>query len=109
MTTLIELQIEDIELKDLEQGIKVLALPDLTEEERNIIDPIVAPTSGLRIQICDIIEDNKKYFLSNRKLFLFLRVFKAISQHYKEIKGNQKLNILLVTDDRPSKDIRLRN
>ena len=104
---MIELEVEGIELEDSEGGIKILKLPELTETERNIIDPIVAPTSGLRIQICDIIEENKKYYLPNSKLFLFLRVFKAISQHYIEIKGNQNLKILIVTDNRPSKDLLL--
>ncbi|UCD02048.1 MAG: hypothetical protein JSV23_03230 [Promethearchaeota archaeon] len=100
---------EDIELEQLEEGIKVLKLPELTEEEKSIINPIVAPTSGLRIQLLDIEKkDNKdKYILTNRKLFLFLRVFKAISQKFKEMKNNQNLKILIVTDDRPSKQILL--
>lgn len=107
MTSLIELEIESVELEDSEGGSKILKLPELTETEKDIIDPIIAPTSGLRIQICDIIEENKKYYIPNRKFFLFLRVFKAISQHYIEIKGNQNLKILIVTDDRPSKNLLL--
>lgn len=79
----------------------------MTEREKNIINPIVAPTSGLRIQICDIIEENKRYYLPNRKLFLFLRVFKAISQHYIELKGNRNLKVLIVTDNRLSKSLLL--
>jgi len=108
VTHLIELDIEDIKLEDSEQGIKILKLPELTEEEKNIINPIVAPTSGLRIQICDIIEENKKYYLPSRNLCLFLRVFKAISQQYIELKGNQKLNVLIVTDNRLSRSILLK-
>jgi hypothetical protein len=107
VTSLIELEVESVELEDSEGGTKILKLLELTEEEKDIIDPIVAPTSGLRIQLCDIIEENKKYYLSNSKLFLFLRVFKAISQHYVEIKGNQNLNVLIVTDNRPTKDLLL--
>lgn len=107
MTSLIKLEIESVELEDSEGGSKILKLPELTETEKDIIDPIIAPTSGLRIQICDIIEENKKYYIPNRKFFLFLRVFKAISQHYIEIKGNQNLKILIVTDDRPSKNLLL--
>ena len=79
----------------------------MTEREKNIINPIVAPTSGLRIQICDIIEENKRYYLPNRKLFLFLRVFKAISRHYIELKGNRNLKVLIVTDNRLSKSLLL--
>lgn len=101
-------EIEDVQFDREEGGIKTLKLPDLAESEKEIIDPIVAPTSGLRIQIYDITEEGKKYMLPNRKLFLFLRVFKAISQQYIEIKGNQNLKILIVTDNRPSKDILLR-
>ena len=107
VTSLIELEVESVELEDSEGGTKILKLLELTEKEKDIIDPIVAPTSGLRIQLCDIIEENKKYYLSNSKLFLFLRVFKAISQHYVEIKGNQNLNVLIVTDNRPTKDLLL--
>ena len=107
MNKLIELEVEGIELEDLKGGNKILKLPKLTEQEITIIDPIVAPTSGLRIQLCDTIEENKKYYLPNRRLFLFLRVFKAISQHYRELKGDQKLNILIVTDNRPTKELLL--
>ncbi|GAH11935.1 unnamed protein product, partial [marine sediment metagenome] len=73
------------------------------------IDPIVAPTSGLRIQILDQIEKKgkKKLLLTNRKLFLFLRVFKAISQQYIEMKKGKNLKILIVTDNRPTKSILL--
>jgi len=87
----------------------ILKLPDLTDKEIKIVDPIVAPTSGLRIQILDILEQEgtKKYCLTNRKLFLFLRVFKAISQKFKEMKDGKDLKVLIVTDDRPSKKVLL--
>lgn len=88
-------------------GIKILKLPELTEEEKRIIDPIVAPTSSLKIQVLDVeIRDGKeRYLLPLRKFFLFLRVFKAISQKFKDMKKNQNLKILIVSDNRPSKDI----
>jgi len=103
---LVEFEIEDIEFEEGKNGTKIIKLPSLTEEEINLIDPIVAPTSGLRIQIYDITE-KEKYFLPKKKLFLFLRIFKAISQKFREMKNNQNLKILLFTDDRPSKDILL--
>ncbi|GAH52401.1 unnamed protein product, partial [marine sediment metagenome] len=87
----------DFELEDIpfiEDGdFRTLKLPELTEEERFLVDPLVAPTSGLRIQILENIEKEgkKKYLLPNRKLFLFLRVFKAISQKYKEMKEGKNL------------------
>jgi len=106
---LIEYKIDDVKLDERANGIKILKLPDLNEEEKKKVDPIVAPTSGLRIQIFDIeeIEGKKKYTLPNRNLFLFLRVFKAISQKFKELKSNQNLKVLIVTDNRPSKNILL--
>ena len=99
---------EDIEFDQTEGVVKTLKLPGLSESEKNIIDPLVAPTSGLRIQIYDVIEENKKYLLLNRRLLLFLRVFKAISQQFIELNGDQNLKILIVTDNRPSKDLLLR-
>jgi len=105
-----QIEIENVKLEDGEGGSKVIKLPELTDEEIRIVDPIVAPTSGLRIQLFDIIKegDKEKYFLTNRKFYLFMRVFKAISQKYRELKNNQNLKILIVTDNRPSKDILLK-
>ncbi|MHA1670713.1 MAG: hypothetical protein ACTSV5_09055 [Promethearchaeota archaeon] len=106
--SLIDFEIEEVNSYKEEDPDTIL-LPELTEEEKRLIDPLVAPTSGLRIQIFDIREQNNKtlYFLTQRKLFLFLRVFKAISSKYKNLKKNENLNVLIVTDNRPSKDILL--
>ncbi len=110
MNILIDYEIEDIKFEQLEEGIKILKLPELTEDEKKIIDPIVAPTSGLRIQILDVNKegDKESYILTKRKLSLFLRIFKAISQKFKELKADQILKILIFTDNRPSKDILLK-
>ena len=107
--SLIDFEIEEVNSYKKEDRDTIL-LPELTEEEKRLIDPIVSPTSGLRIQIFDIREQKDKnlYFLTQRKLFLFLRVFKAISLKYKKLKDNKNLNVLIVTDNRPSKDILLR-
>jgi hypothetical protein len=96
---MVDFKTEDIQFNQTEGVIKTLKLPKLSESEKDTIDPLVAPTSGLRIQIYDIIEENEEYFLPNKKFFLFLRVFKAISQQYIELKGNQNLKILIVTDN----------
>ncbi|MFX1276615.1 MAG: hypothetical protein ACFFBP_05445 [Promethearchaeota archaeon] len=104
---MIEFKIEDIELEGDSEGIAILKLPELTEAEKNIINPIVAPTSGLRIQIYDIIKEDQ-YLLTRRNLYLFLRVFRAISDKFKDITNNKKLKILIVTDDRPSRKILLK-
>ncbi len=102
-------RIEDIEFEHLEEGIKVIRLPELTENEKNIINPIVAPTSGLRIQLLEVqqLADKEPYLLTKRKFLLFLRMFKAISSKFKEMKRNQNLKVLIFTDDRPTKDILL--
>ncbi len=100
---LIKFEMETIPLEKLEGGINSIELPDLSEQEREILDPIVAPTSGLRIQIYEI-KDENHYLLTKNKFFLFLRFFRAISDKYKELKNGQNLKILIVTDDRPSNE-----
>lgn len=106
----INFEVEKVEFKRIEDNVDLIELPELTNEEKNIIDPVVAPTSGLRIQIYDIDESGDKtvYKLTRRKLFLFLRVFKAISLKFKQMDNHKNLNLLIVTDDRPSSDILLR-
>lgn len=105
----INFEVENVEFKQVEENINLLELQELPEEEKNIIDPVVAPTSGLRIQIYDIDDSGKKtrYILTRRKLFLFLRVFKAISLKFKQMDNHKNLKILIVTDDRPSSNILL--
>ncbi|HUW89471.1 MAG TPA: hypothetical protein VMV43_03030 [Candidatus Nanopelagicaceae bacterium] len=105
---MIEFELEEFSLIDRGKY-KVLRLEELTEDERYLVDPIVDPTSGLRIKILDKLEiaGSEKYVLTRRKLFLFLRVFKAISQKFKEIKDSKNLKVLIVTDDRPTKNILL--
>ena len=106
---LIDFELEDVLFID-SGAYRTLKLPELTKEEKFLIDPIVAPTSGLRLQILDQIEKKgkKNLILTNRKLFLLLRVFKAISQQYKEMKKGKNLKILIVTDNRPTKSILLK-
>jgi phosphomannomutase len=104
---LINFNIEDIAINEDANGLSIIKLPELTEVERNIINPLVAPTSGLRVQVYDQVKEND-YILTKRKLYLFLRVFKAISHKAKEMINNPNLKILIVTDNRPSKDIMLK-
>ncbi|TXT61677.1 MAG: hypothetical protein BAJALOKI3v1_760016 [Promethearchaeota archaeon] len=105
----IDFEVESIQFKQIDGNIKVIELPELSEEEKSIIDPMVAPTSGLRIQIYDIDKSSQgtTYSLTRGKLFLFLRVFKAISLKFKEMDEHKNLNVLIVTDDRPSSEILL--
>ncbi len=109
MKRLFNFELEDLIFNQLEDNIKVIKLPELTEEENKIINPIVAPTSGLRIQLLDIKREDQepKYVLTFRKLSLFLRVFRAISEKFKEMNKAQNLKILIVSDNRPTKEILL--
>jgi len=104
---MIKFNIEDIKLDKGNNHLATIKLPELTEAEKDIINPIVAPTSGLRIQIYNILNENE-YFLPKENLYLFLRVFRAISEKYREITNNQKLKVLIVTDDRPSRSLLLK-
>jgi len=66
---LLEFELEEFSLIDLGKY-KTLKLEELTEEERYLVDPIVAPTSGLRIKILDkFAADSEKIVLTKRKLF----------------------------------------
>ena len=67
MDILIKFKIEDIKLEKTTDNTYTIKLPELSEQEKFLIDPIVAPTSGLRIQIYDVIEENRQYLLTNKK------------------------------------------
>ena len=109
MTT-IEFHQEEVSLKEVDEHTRRLDLPELTEEEINILDPLVAPTSGLRIELCEAEEDGDtlKLTLEHRKLFLFLRFYKALSLKFKELHNEENPNVLIMTDDRPTADLCLK-
>ena len=85
-----------------ETDCNTIKLDDLNEEERKIIDPLVPPTSGLRMVIFDV--ENKRYKMTRKQTFYFLRVIKGISVVAKEELKKENPNVLIVTDDRPSAD-----
>ncbi len=91
-----------IELLNMESrdGKKIIALPPLSNEEEEIINPIVPPTSGIRMNIYD--KQNKTYVMTKRAQYMFLRVFKAVSEISKEEIKKSNPGVLLVSDDRPS-------
>jgi hypothetical protein len=68
---MIDYKLEDIPFEDV-GNYKILNLPPLTKDEINIIDPIVAPTSGLRIQILETHAQGgwKSSFRPKRHLYL---------------------------------------
>ena len=96
-----EFKIEKLNFEEFEDY-NLIRLPDLNEEEQKIVDPIVPPTSGLRIKLFDSIEPSGTYLLTNQKLFLYLRVAKAISTKYQEDFNEENPKILIVSDCRPS-------
>ncbi|MCP4761705.1 MAG: hypothetical protein GY870_07985, partial [archaeon] len=96
---------EKITENEENEDYNVIKLEDLTEDAKNIINPLVPPTSGLRMEIFEI--ENEKYTLKKQKLFHFIRVIKGISLTAKEELGKDNPSVLIVSDDRPSADILL--
>ncbi|TXT56342.1 MAG: putative Phosphomannomutase [Promethearchaeota archaeon] len=105
----IAFEVEELTFKKGKDNTKILVLPELTEEEKDILDPIIAPTSGLRIQIYDKQEsdENIKFILRERTMCLFLRFFKAISIKFQEMSDEKNPKMLIFTDDRPSSQLLL--
>jgi len=105
----IDFKHEEISLKQIDEHTSRLDLPALTEEEKGILDPLVAPTSGLRIELCEAEEEGETLILTldERKVFLFLRFYKALSLKFKELHKEEHPNVLIVTDDRPTADMLL--
>lgn len=99
-----EITIEKIEEIN-ENGFNVIKLAPLTEDEEEEINPLVPPTSGLRMEILDA--EGDKYILSKKKCMHFIRVMKAIAVVAKQELKNNSPSILIVTDDRPSADVLL--
>ena len=91
-----------IELLNLESkdGKEKISFPPLSEEEIEIINPIVPPTSGIRMKIYE--KRNNTYHMTKRAQYMFLRVFKAVSEISKEEINKNNPGVLLVSDDRPS-------
>ena len=100
-------KIEELKLIEYEDYNQI-NLFDLSEEEKLIVDPIVPPTSGLRIQLFEELDEPDSYFLPNTKLLLYLRVAKAISLKYKELFDENNPKILIVSDSRPSSNYLVR-
>ncbi len=100
-------KIEELKLIEYEDYNQINLL-DLSEEEKLIVDPIVPPTSGLRIQLFEELDEPDSYSLPNTKLLLYLRVAKAISMKYKELFDENNPKILIVSDSRPSSNYLVR-
>jgi phosphomannomutase len=92
-------RIEPIEIQSIE-GAKKILLPPLTQDQKDIINPIVPPTSGIRMEIYEKRED--EYIMKVDAQYMFLRVFKAVSDIGIKELNKKSPKVLLVSDDRPS-------
>ena len=77
-----------------------IELPALSAHQKEIINPIVPPTSGIRMEIYE--KRGDLYYMPAEAQYMFFRVFKAVNEIAKmEIKKDRP-TVLLVSDDRPS-------
>ncbi|MHA1731863.1 MAG: hypothetical protein ACTSU5_07960 [Promethearchaeota archaeon] len=77
-----------------------LELPPCSPQEEEIVNPLIPPTSGIRIELLKNAGDGA-YVAPASTHGLFLRIFAAISDVCGEMKGD-KLRVLLVSDERPT-------
>ncbi|MHA1793605.1 MAG: hypothetical protein ACTSVI_13250 [Promethearchaeota archaeon] len=84
-----------------EKGFQKIELTELNDSEKETINPIVPPTSGIRIKLLK--KENDHYNCLSRDFYLFLRIFKAISIQLKELL-KKPANILITSDERPTSD-----
>lgn len=99
---MIHSKIEKLNLQDKADKHYIL-LPALTSEQEEMINPLVPPTSGIRMILME--EKGDEFFISAERQYLFLRVFKAISDIAKSEFSKDSLGILLTSDDRPSANL----
>jgi len=84
---------------ELKNGYDTIILPSLTQEQQEVINPIVPPTSGIRMKILDDPHDDQ-YEMPAWRQYMFFRVFKAVSQVAKKELNKTQPGLLLVSDDR---------
>nr|MDO8087535.1 hypothetical protein [Candidatus Sigynarchaeum springense] len=96
------IQFECLKLEHIDGGEKVL-LPDMTAEQVEDIDPLIPPTSGIRLRILDRIEGGM-FTCPASKYTQFLRLFKAISLILQEHLG-RRARIIVTSDERPTSDM----
>ncbi|MHA1339338.1 MAG: hypothetical protein ACTSRZ_04520 [Promethearchaeota archaeon] len=97
-----EFKVETIEEENYNEY-SIIKLDELESYEKEKINPLVPPTSGLRMEIFDV--EGNKYIMTKKKICYFLRVMKAIAVIGKKELRKGDPSILIVTDDRPSADI----
>ncbi|MHA1602895.1 MAG: hypothetical protein ACTSVU_04705 [Promethearchaeota archaeon] len=88
---------------DEEKQLESVLLSPLTSQQKEIINPLVPPTSGIRMVILDEDKLNSgQYFMPKYRQEMFLRVFKAVSEIGKKELRKEHPGVLLVSDDRPT-------
>ena len=80
---------------------EIISLPVLPEEKIKMINPLIPPTSGIRLKLLE--QKEKRYFCSAENYSMFLRLFNAIGALMTERSGNGA-NILITSDERPTSD-----
>nr|MDO8116028.1 hypothetical protein [Candidatus Sigynarchaeota archaeon] len=78
-----------------------IVLPGLSLDEREMIDPIIPPTSGIRINLLE--REGEEFVCKASKYALFLRLFKAISNILKN-ENAKGAKVLVTSDERPTSD-----
>ncbi len=102
----LDLHIEPIPFEEqVETNDHILHLPPLTPEEEEIINPIIPPTSGIRMEILE--KKKEGYRMPFRNQCLFLRVFKGIAQVMRKTLQKDQIHVFMASDDRPTADILL--
>ncbi|MHA1683107.1 MAG: hypothetical protein ACTSUE_19365 [Promethearchaeota archaeon] len=96
----ISIDFENLTIKK-DGGSTRIVLPRLSKQEEEIINPIIPPTSGIRIELLE--EKDGRYWCAAGRYCLFLRIFKAISTTLKEQLG-RSARILITSDERPTAD-----
>ncbi len=95
----VDLIFEELPSRD-EGDTLTFSLPQLTEAERGEIDPLVPPTSGIRLRVMEQKGPNQ-YVTTKSCQGMFLRILKATATECEKRLG-RKYRILIVSDDRPS-------
>ncbi|MFX0103693.1 MAG: hypothetical protein ACFFCS_29290, partial [Candidatus Hodarchaeota archaeon] len=96
----ITISYEELNVKMQDNWQKVL-LPDVSPEFEDDINPIIPPTSGIRIELLE--KRGDEYYCPVSRYSLFLRIFKSISMILSE-KMDHPAKILVTSDERPTSD-----
>ncbi len=95
----VHLEFEELPSRD-EGDATIFSLPPLTEAERGEIDPMVPPTSGIRLRVMNQ-KGPDQYIITKSYQGMFLRILKATAVECEKRLG-RKYRALIVSDDRPS-------